>query len=233
MADFGLSTNEIIPLFNLKEDQISEVVKTAKGPYFFQLKSKIVDFSPKFEEVKEKVKERLTYEKAKELAKTRMDDYLVKIKEKKETSPDLGLAEIAQSLDLSTAETDFFDSHSQPQEIGNSPEFNEVIFGLGEGEISKVIEFDRGYCIAQVSERKPIDEEAFVKEKDEVQKVALREKKDKIFEDYFNKLKEQSGLIDYVSTQQPTGQEQPADKSNPNVKPVDKSDLDVTQVDEF
>ncbi|MBL7130513.1 MAG: SurA N-terminal domain-containing protein [Candidatus Omnitrophica bacterium] len=205
---FDLLSQNVIELFNLKQNQIADIIQTPRGPYIFQLKEKRVDFLPEFEEVKQKVKHKLTKEKSKQLAKTRMDGYYSQIKSEKESNPDFDFVNIAKKLRLSVEETDFFSKNSYAPEIGYSKEFNDIAFNLSEGEISQVIELEQGYFVIEIAEFKPIDEEEFQKEKENLKKTLLEEKKNQAFEEYFAKLKAKANLIDYVSIQK--NQQSPA-----------------------
>jgi len=202
MPGIELSPQDAIGLFNLKQDQISNIIQTARGPYIFQLKEKRVDYLPSLGEVREKVERRLTANKSKELARNKMDDYSSKMKSEKGSNPNLNLKQLAQKLGLSVEQTDFFTRNSFPQELGPSKELNKAAFDLGEEEISQTIEFNQGYCVIERSEFQPIDEEEFQKEKEDFELALLEEKKNQVFEKYFTKLKAKANLEDYISLQQ-------------------------------
>lgn len=202
MPEVKMPPQDNIVLFNLKEDRISNIMQTSRGAYIFQLKEKRIDHIPEFEEVKERVTSRITEEKAKELAKSIIDTYYSEVKSEKELNPDSNIKDIANKLNLPTKETEFFTRNSYPQDLGESEDLSNVVFELEKGEISQPVELPQGYFIVERTEFKPIDEEDFQNDKEIFEKVVLEEKKNKSFEDYFTKLKDQSQLVDYVSMQQ-------------------------------
>ncbi|MFH1622521.1 MAG: SurA N-terminal domain-containing protein [Candidatus Omnitrophota bacterium] len=197
-----INPKDIIDLFNLRENQISNIIQTLNGPYIFQLKEKHINYLPEFEEIKKNVKDVLIQEKIKELARKKIQDYDSQIKSQKTTSPELNLNKIAKEIGITVNETDFFSRNTPPKEIGYSEGLNEKIFSLKKGGISDPIELAQGYSIIELSEINPIDEKEFQGAKEELQKTLLDEKKDSVFNDYATELKKKANLIDYVSTQQ-------------------------------
>lgn len=197
-----LPIQNTIVLFNLKENQASNIMQTPQGIYIFRLKEKRIDYIPSFEEAKERVKNKLVKEKAKQLAKSKIEGYSSKINSEKQSNPNLSLVEIANKLNLAIPETDFFTRKTYPQELEESDSLIQAAFNLSEGEISQPVELEQGYVLMARTEFKPIDEEKFQKDKEDFKKALLEEKKNNIFDEYFAKLKSQAHLLDYVSTQQ-------------------------------
>ncbi|NQU18755.1 SurA N-terminal domain-containing protein [bacterium] len=207
--------NDLMILFNLKQNQITDIIQTPLGPYIFQLKEKRLDYQPSFEEVKEKIKINLTKQKSKEVAKTKMDNYHSQIKAKKQEDPNLKLSEIATQLNLSVKETDFFSRNSAILEIGSFNNFNDAAFNLGETQTSEVIELPQGYFVAiEISEHKPINEEDFNDKRDNLKTIVLDEKKNQVFEEFFMELKAKSRLIDYIELQQAQQAQQATQESD-------------------
>lgn len=189
-------------LFNLKEGEFSQVTETNSGYYIFQMKEKRLDYLPDFNQTKQTIQDKLTKEKAKKLAKEKIDALYSQIKAKKESNPELNLAKISKELNLSIKETDFFSKFSSLPEIGLQMEFNKVAFDLKDKEISQIIELDKDYYVIEVSGEKQIDEEEFKKVKDNVKEILLTQKKNEAFEKFFEKLKEKTNLVDLIAKQQ-------------------------------
>ena len=197
------SPTDLMILFNLKQGQFTDVILTERGPYIFQLKEKRLDYQQAFEEVKNEIKDKLTNQKSRKLAKTKMDEFYSRIKTKKQENLDLGLTTIAGQLSLTLKETNFFTWNSEVSEIGLFREFNSAAFILTDAETSEVIELPQGYfIIIAVSGRNPIDEEDFQNKKEELKVVILEEKKNSKFETFFANLRAKARLVDYISLQQ-------------------------------
>jgi len=196
------SNEDFIKLFNLKDSEISEVFRTSRGPYIFQLKERRLDYLPAFEEVKEKIKGDFLKEKSRELAKEKIDAYYAQITSKKQQDQSLEVTKIIEGLSIPVKETEFFNSYSAVPDVGTSQDFNEAAFSLADGQISNAIELPQGYfIIIAVSERKPVDEAEFEKVKEDVKAAVLSEKKNQVFEQFFAQLKQKANLKDYVGTQ--------------------------------
>ena len=203
ILDFEWPPKELMALFNLKQDEFTNTIQTPSGTYVFQLKGKHLDHQSSFEEVREEIKDKLTKQKSRELAKTKMNDYYSQIKIEKEENPSLKLSEITAQLNLPLKETELFSRNSSVPEIGFSTEFNDAAFNLDKAQTSEVVELPQGYFIAiEISERKPIDEEDFKDKRDELKVVLLEEKKNQVFEEFFAQLKAKANLIDYIEPQQ-------------------------------
>ncbi|MDD5292523.1 MAG: SurA N-terminal domain-containing protein [Candidatus Omnitrophica bacterium] len=195
--------DDLVKLFNLNPDGITDVIQTPRGPYIFQLKEKRTDYLPSFEEVKENLKTPLVKEKSKELAKSKIENYHSQLAKKKQENPNAEPVKISEELNLPIKETDFFNRYSPVLDIGLSEEFNEASFNLADGQISDVIELAQGYfIIISISERKPIDEAELEKAKEGLKNTLLSEKKNEVFEQFYANLKQKANLIDYVSLQQ-------------------------------
>jgi len=197
------ATDDLVKLFNLNPGEITDVIQTSRGPYIFQLKEKRSDYLPPLEEIKETLKESYVKEKAKEVAKSKIEDYYSQIAKKKQENSDAEPVKISEELNLPVKETDFFSRYSAVKDIGASEDFNEAAFNLKDRQISEVIELAQGcFIIIGVSERKPIDEAEFEKAEENLKNILLSEKKNAVFEQFFADLKQKANLIDYVSLQQ-------------------------------
>jgi parvulin-like peptidyl-prolyl isomerase len=204
ILEIAITPKELVELFNFKQGEISDIFQTPKGPYIFELKEKRTNYLPPFQEVKEKVLAGLTKIKSKELAKSKIEQYYSKVKAEKESKPESSLSKILDKMNLAVKETDLFNRSKPPFEVDDPSAFNQIAFNLKTGEISGVIELNEGYCIVELLDYKPINEEEFQKEKENLRKAILEEKKDKAFEGYFIKLKEKANLTDYISSQKKT-----------------------------
>lgn len=216
VPEFGWTAN-YRELFNLKENERTDIIKAERGPYIFQLKENRTNYLPSLDEVKQKIKDKLTQEKTRQLAKTEIDSIYEQIKRIKEKNADLGfvpsskglgrtvpsgLAQVAEQLNLSLKETDFFSRQSPVSGIETSMQFNEAAFKLKDKELSQVIDAGNDFYIIELLEEKPIDEKEFEKQKEELKQSLLQEKKNKAFEEFFANLKTKANLVDYIQTGQ-------------------------------
>ncbi len=193
ISDIGWSLQFSQAAFALEEGQISRAISTPTAYYFIELKKKRSSFIPKFEEIKEKVKEIVINQKAKELARNQAAEILSKIKEELKTQQ-VGFAKIIEKLNLQIKQTEFFTRAGFISELGYIKEFAEASFNLEMGSVSELINGSDKIYILSPKEKQPIDTGKFEEEKQDFAKKALSRKKLEHFIEWFNELKKKANL---------------------------------------
>ncbi|MCD5390909.1 peptidylprolyl isomerase [candidate division NPL-UPA2 bacterium] len=178
--------------FALEEGEVSQVIKTPRGYAIFVLKERKASHLPEsLDEVREKVEERVRGRKALELAKSKAEKGLTKLRE------GATFEEVARDFSLEIKDSGFF-SRGQAERyiegIGPSPDFGEAAFSLTEGEVSDPIETRLGFCLLQLKERRGIDEEKFNEEKEEFRKILLSWKKMEALNNWYQSLRSQADV---------------------------------------
>ena len=64
------------------------------------------------------------------------------------------------------------------------------------GEVSKILESPRGYYFIRVIDRTDFDKVKFAEERDIIEDQLLSQKKDKMFNQWYNQLKEEADIED-------------------------------------
>lgn len=170
-------------LFNIEEKEISSPIYTYQGVGLAQL-MKIEPLRPaNFDEVKQEVTEDFAALKKKELAVER-------IKKVKQDLSRKRLEDLAEdySLEYKTVE-----EHKRRQYlgvIGENREIDELAFSLPLEEASDPVEFESGYALVRVLDRKEVTREEFEKVKETEKESFLESKKNKFFSSYLAKLQE-------------------------------------------
>jgi len=77
---------------------------------------------------------------------------------------------------------------------GDMPEEFDVVFSLKAGETSDIVQSPYGYHIFQVVAKRGQSESNFDEVKDQVQKMMVREKEDKIFQGWLKKVKKKASI---------------------------------------
>ncbi len=172
-----------ITLFNIEEKEISTPIYTYQGVGLAQLMRVEPPRPAEFEEVKQEVTEDFTDLEKKELAVER-------IKKVKQELNRKGLEDLAEdySLDYKTVE-----EHKREQYIGvigENREIDELAFSLPLEEASEPVEFESGYALVRVLDRKEVTREDFEKVKETEKENFLESKKNKFFSSYLAKLQE-------------------------------------------
>jgi len=187
--------------FALEPGQISEPVTIADTSYFMKLKQKKHPYLPELGEIKEKVKEVVMMQEAKQIAKNTAAGILTEIKEKLKEGK-AGFTEAAKTLGQQIDQTDFFTRAGYITGIGPSKEFADAAFSLEIGDASELIETPQKIYILSPKELQPIDYDKFDEEKADFKERLLSQKKTERFVEWFDGLKEKANLQVLVEKQE-------------------------------
>lgn len=144
-------------LFNLKEKEISEVIQTFDGLALCELKKIYPAHQASLDEVRAEVEKDWLEAKKKELAKEKLKE----LKPKLEKSSDWEKIAKENNLEYKTV-----NEHKREQYlslIGDSHPYDDLIFSLPLSQVSDPVEYEGGYAIFRVLERKEADRETFQK----------------------------------------------------------------------
>jgi len=184
LEDIDPSGSISMTLFNMETKEISSPIYTYQGIGLAQL-TKIEPSRPaEFEEVKEEVSEDYTALKKKDLAV----EQLKKVKQDLSGKSMEALAE-EHSLEYKTIE-----EHKRGQYIGvigESREVDELAFSLPIDEPSDPVEYESGYALLRVLDRKEVTREDFEGEKESEKQNYLEQKKNKFFTSYLARQQEE------------------------------------------
>jgi hypothetical protein len=171
-------------LFELKEKEMSSPIYTYKGVGIAQLEKVELPRPANFEEVEKEVKEEFMALRKKEKALEKMKKVKAELKKASLES----LAE-KHGLEYNTAE-----EHKRGQYlsvIGENSKIDELAFSLPLKEGSEPVEFEEGYALIKVLDRKEVTQEDFEKDKETEKENLLGAKKNKFFQSYMLKLREE------------------------------------------
>jgi len=171
-------------LFELKEKEMSSPLYTYKGVGIVQLEKVELPRPANFEEVEKEVKEEFMALRKKEKALEKMK----KVKAELKKASLEGLAE-KHGLEYNTAE-----EHKRGQYlsvIGENSKIDELAFSLPLKEGSEPVEFEEGYVLIKILDRKEVTQEDLEKDKETEKENLLEAKKNKFFQSYMFKLREE------------------------------------------
>lgn len=185
--DIDPSGSFSLSLFKLKEEEISSPIYTYNGVGIVQLQKIEPTRSARLEEVTDEVKEEF-------IAIRKKNRALEKIKRARIESENNGFEKTAEKYDL---EYETAEEHKRGQYlsvIGESPEIDRLAFSLSLNKISDPVEFESGYALVRVLSRKEVTQEDFEKDKENERKNLLELKKNKFFQSYMMKMREEKGV---------------------------------------
>jgi peptidyl-prolyl cis-trans isomerase D len=171
-------------LFELKEKEMSSPIYTYKGVGIARLEKVELPRQANFEEVEKEVKEEFMALRRKEKALEKMK----KVKAELKKASLEGLAE-KHGLEYNTA-----DEHKRGQYlsvIGENSKIDELAFSLPLNEGSEPVEFEEGYALIKILDRKEVTQEDLEKDKETEKENLLGAKKNKFFQSYMFKLREE------------------------------------------
>lgn len=145
-------------VFNMKKGEITGPVKTDFGFHIIKLEDIKPAHTRTIEEVKDEIRNKLTKEKATELAASKAEESY------DEVTLSQNLEEAAKKLDLDLKTTDFFMLNETQSEIDPDPKFNQVALSLKKGEIGPMVDTKTGHYIIKAVDR----QESYVPEMKDV-----------------------------------------------------------------
>jgi peptidyl-prolyl cis-trans isomerase D len=171
-------------LFELKEKEMSSPIYTYQGVGIAQLEKVEPPRQANFEEVEKEVKEEFMSARKKDMALEKMK----KVKAELNKTSLEGAAK-KYGLEYKTA-----DEHKRGQYlsvIGENSKIDELAFSLLLNEVSDPVEFKEGYALIKILNRKEVTREDLEKNKKTEMENLLGEKKNKFFQSYMSKLREE------------------------------------------
>lgn len=172
-----------------KTGELIGPLEIEKKTYLFRLKAKKEPYIPEFKDIKEEVQAGFVKMKARELARSKIDECAKKIKELSATDvKSLDFDKIAKDFSLKSASTGLFKSGSYIEGIGASDEFFNTAKSLKENAASDVIELPSGFYIVRLKEKPALDEKKFSEDKVKFEEKLLKQKKDEYLEKFFAEL---------------------------------------------
>ncbi len=180
----GPSPQAAAEAFELPSGQVSGAVRVSRGFVFLTVTGTQAPRLRKLEEVKDRVREDVTKEKAKELAREKALAVDASLK----SAPDFAKAVKAAGLEIKT--TELVPRDSPLPELGVSPPLDNAVFALPAGAVTDPVVTDNAVVIARVVEHKVPTPEEFAAERARLRDELLRERRDRFFAAYMQKAKQ-------------------------------------------
>ena len=190
---FGIMSSAIEWTFKADEGDVSRVFRTPQGYVVFEVAEILPKGYRPFEEVKDICKNQVEYQKRKEMARK----YAEKIQEKinQNVSFEKIAAEDKNKIVLVDS-TGYITMNQTIPKIGVSPEISALAFTQEPGKVSPMVETRRGFYFILVLDRTEFNEKDYLAKRSEIRNRLLNQKKQKFFNEWFEKLKEDADIED-------------------------------------
>ena len=170
--------------FELKPDEVSGAVRTGRGYVFETLVATQDPYVPKLDEVKERVREELVKQKAREAGRQKAQQLAASLK----SAPDF--EKTAKAAGVVTQTTELITRDSPIPQLGMAPGITDAAFKLSQGAVSAPITTDQGTVIIKVLEKQEVTPTELVSNKDRFREELLADRKNRFFSAYMVKAKE-------------------------------------------
>ncbi len=169
--------------FEMKQGDVAGPLRASRGFVFETLVARQDPYVPKLEEVKERVRDEVTKQKARELSKQKAADLAAKLK----SAPDFEKAAKAAGVEAKT--TELIARDSPIPDLGTAPAVEDAAFKLAVGAVSDPIATDNGTAVIKVLEKKEVTPEEWTNNKDRFREELLSDRRNRFFSAYMAKAK--------------------------------------------
>lgn len=170
--------------FEMKEGEVAGPLRASRGFVFESLLARQDSYVPKVDEVKDRVREEVIKQKARDLSRSKAAEIAAKLK----AAPDFEKAAKAAGLEAKT--TELIARDSPIPDVGTSPAVEEAAFKLPQGSVSDAITTDNGTAVIKVIEKTEVAPEEWTTNKDRFREELLAERRNRFFSAYMAKAKQ-------------------------------------------
>jgi peptidyl-prolyl cis-trans isomerase D len=177
--------------FDMKVGDVSPALRSSRGFAFITLVAKQDPYAPKLEEVKDRVRDEVVKQKARELSKQKAAEVAAKLK----AAPDFEKAAKAAGVEAKT--TELIARDAPLPDLGVAPVVEETAFTLPVGAVSAPIPVANGTAVIKVLEKQEVKPEEYAAAKDRFREEVLSDRRARFFGAYMSKAKQRMKIQVY------------------------------------
>jgi peptidyl-prolyl cis-trans isomerase D len=170
--------------FEMKQGDVSGPLRASRGFVFETLVAKQDPYVPKLEEVKDKVRDEVIKQKARDVSKQKATEIAAKLK----SAPDFEKAAKAAGVEAKT--TELIPRDSPIPDIGTAPAVEDVAFSLPVGSVSDPVATDNATAVIKVLEKQEVSADEWKNNKDRFREEILADRRNRFFAAYMSKAKQ-------------------------------------------
>ncbi len=179
----GASPEVTAEVFSLKDGAVSGAIRTQRGYAVLTVVGKEPPHVPKLDEVRDKVRDDLTKQKAFQLAEQKAAQVAAEAK-----AGDVQKAAKDAGLEVKT--TELIAREAPIPDVGVSPQVDNVAFALPAGAVSDPIKTDNAMVVVKVLEKKEPTAAEFAADREKTRDELLNERRNRFFSAYMVKAKQ-------------------------------------------
>jgi peptidyl-prolyl cis-trans isomerase D len=180
----GTSPEAAARVFQMSQGEVEGPLQTSRGYAFVTLIGKQDSYIPKLDEVKERVREDVVKQKARDLSRQKASEIAAKLK----AAPDFDKAAKAAGFEPKT--TELITRDAPLPDLGVAPAVEEAAFKLPVGATSDPILTDFGTAVVKVLEKQEVSAPDLAKAKDKFRDELLNDRRNRFFSAYMVKAKQ-------------------------------------------
>jgi len=170
--------------FDMKQGDVAGPLSASRGPVFATLVAKQDPYVPKLDEVKERVRDEVIKQKARDLSTQKAAELAAKLK----AAPDFEKAAKAAGFEAKT--TELIARDAPIPDLGAAPAVEDAAFKLPVGGVSTAIATDSGTAVVKVLDKKEVTADEWSTAKDRFRDETITERRNRFFSAYMVKAKQ-------------------------------------------
>jgi len=169
--------------FDMKVGDVSQALRASRGFVFITLVAKQDPYAPKLDEVKDRVRDEVIKQKARELSQQKAAEVAAKLKGA------LDFEKAAKAAGVEAKTTELVVRGAALPDLGVAPAVEDVAFSLPAGAISAPIPVANGTAIVKVIQKQETTPEDYTLAKDKFRDELLADRRGRFFGAYMTKAK--------------------------------------------
>jgi peptidyl-prolyl cis-trans isomerase D len=183
IAGLGPAPEVTNKAFDMKQGDVSGALRASRGFVFETFLAKQDPYVPKLDEVKDRVRDEVIKQKARDASKAKAAEIAARLK----SAPDFEKAAKAAGLEAKT--TELIARDSPIPDLGVAPAVEDAAFKLPQGSVSDAIATDNGTAVIKVIEKKEVTPDEWKGAKDRFREELLTDRRNRFFSSYMVKAK--------------------------------------------
>jgi peptidyl-prolyl cis-trans isomerase D len=170
--------------FEMKTGEVSAPLRASRGFAFITPVGKQDPYVPKLDEVKERVRDEVIKQKARDLSRQKAAEVAAKLK----ASPDFDKAAKAAGVEAKT--TELIARDAPIPDLGVAPAVEEAAFKMTVGSTSDPIAVDNGTAVIKLVEKQEVTPSDYALARDKFREELLSDRRNRFFGAYMQKAKQ-------------------------------------------